>query len=334
MAKIYYDGDADLAILKDQTIGILGYGNQGQAQAQNIRDSGLKVIIGNIDDEYKASAVRDGFEVFSIDKATESADVILMLIPDEVQPTVYQEQIKPHLKAGNVLCFASGYNIYYKRIVPESKVDTIMVAPRMIGQAVRNFYKQGLGFPCLLAKTQGSSENAFKIALAIAKAIGATRLGAFESSFEEETQIDLFAEQMLWPGIIGLCLLYFEKLVENGCDPEIVTTELYLSGEMVEIARAMICEGFFNQLRLHSHTSQYGQLSRAGRMVPKALLEVADTIMAEVRSGDFAEEWTREQEKGLSTLERLWEKALAHPMCRSEKTLEQLRRTIASWMCA
>ena len=334
MAKIYYDKDADLTILKDRAIGVIGYGNQGHAQAQNMRDNGLEVIIGNIDDEHKESAIRDGFEVFSINEAAESADVVLVLIPDEVQPEVYQEYIKPHLKAGNVLCFASGYNVYYKRIVPESKVDTIMVAPRMIGQAVRDLYKQGLGSSCLIATAQGTSGNAFKIALAIAKAIGATRLGAFESSFKEETYIDLFAEQMLWPGIIKLCLLYFEKLVEHGCDPEIVTTELYLSGEMVEIARAMIIEGFFNQLRLHSHTSQYGQLSRAGRMAPKALLEVVDTVMAEIRSGDFAKEWAAEQEKGLPTLERLWQRARAHPISRSEKTLEPLRKTIASWIGA
>ena len=334
MAKIYYDTDADLGILNDRTIGLIGYGNQGQAQAQNMRDTGLEVIIGNIDDKYKASAVSDGFEVFSIREAAESADIVLMLIPDEVQQEVYQEQIKPFLKAGNVLCFASGYNVYYKRIVPESKVDTIMVAPRMIGRAVRSLYKQGLGFPCLIATAQGTSGDAFKTALAIAKAIGATRLGAFESSFEEETQIDLFAEQMLWPGIIKLCLLYFEKLVENGCDPEIVITELYLSGEMFEVVRAMITEGFFNQLRLHSHTSQYGQLSRAGRIAPEALLEVSDTIMAEIRSGDFAKEWATEQEKGLPTLKSLWQKALVHPISRSEKNLEHLRRTMASWMSA
>ena len=161
MATIYYDKDADLAILKDRVVGVIGYGNQGHAQAQNMRDTGLEVIIGNIDDEYKASAIRDGFEVSSINKAAESADVVLMLIPDEVQPKIYQEQIRPHLRAGNILCFASGYNVHYRRIVPESKVDTIMVAPRMIGQAVRNLYKQGSGFPCLIATAQGEHDGGF-----------------------------------------------------------------------------------------------------------------------------------------------------------------------------
>lgn len=169
-------------------------------------------------------------------------------------------------------------------------------------------------------------------ALALAKAIGATRFGAFESSFQEETLIDLFAEQMLWPGIIKLCLLYFERLAAAGCDPEVVTSELYLSGEFVEIARAMITEGFFEQLKLHSHTSQYGQLSRMDRMAPTELLDVIDGVMAEIRSGAFAREWAAEQEEGLPALTRLWQEALEHPMNGSEKQLEPLRRMMAAWI--
>ena len=334
MAKTYYDKDADLGILKDRTIGVIGYGNQGRAQAMNMRDAGLEIIIGSIDDDYRAAAVTDGFEVAPIAMAARRADVVLMLIPDELQPEVYQHEIEPHLEGGQVLCFASGYNIHYKRIIPRADMDVILVAPRMIGRGVRSSYRQGMGFPCLVAAAQDASGNAFQIALAIAKAIGATRLGAFESSFREETLIDLFAEQMLWPGIIKLCLLYFEKLVDNGCDEEIVATELHLSGEFVEIARAMITEGFFGQLTLHSHTSQYGQLSRADRMAPKALLDQVDKAMAEICGGDFAREWAEEQEKGLPTLARLRQKAQEHPINRSEEALARLRKTMASWIAS
>jgi ketol-acid reductoisomerase len=329
MAKIYCDDDVDTKILKQRRIGILGYGNQGRAQALNIRDSGFAPMVANRDDRYKSRAVEDGFEVHSIGRTAEQADVILLLIPDEVQPQVYVEQVEPHLKAGDVLCFASGYNVYYKAIEPPEGVGVIMVAPRMIGEAVRNLYKNGLGFPCLVACENDRDGQSMPIALALAKAIGATRLGAFESSFREETIIDLFAEQMLWPGIIKLCLLYFEKLVENGCDPEIVTTELHLSGEFVEIAKAMISHGFFGQLKLHSQTSQYGQLSRLDRMAPPELLDFIDRVVDEISCGRFHAEWAEEQKDGKRNMRRLWQQALEHPLAKSEAKLEALRRIAA-----
>lgn len=329
MAKVYYDRDVDTRILTARRIGIIGYGNQGRAQALNIRDSGFVPMIANRDDAYKDKAIRDGFEVHSIELVARQADVICLLIPDEVQPQVYHDQIRPYLKAGDVLCFASGYNVYYKTIEPPEGVGVIMVAPRMIGQAVRSLYKNGLGFPCLVACDKDSDGRAMSIALALAKAIGATRFGAFESSFEEETTIDLFAEQMLWPGIIKLCLLYFEKLTEHGCDAEIVTTELHLSGEFVEIAKAMITHGFFGQLKLHSQTSQYGQLSRADRMAPPQLLARIDQVMDEISSGKFHAEWAKEQNDGKPNMSRLWQQALEHPLAKSEARLDALRRIVA-----
>jgi len=329
MAKIYRDNDVDVGVLKGRRIGVIGYGNQGRAQALNIRDSGFASRIGNRDDEYKDRAIADGFAVRPISQVAEEADVLLILIPDEVQPQVYEEQIRPHLRAGDVLCFASGYNIYYKAIEPPEGVGAIMVAPRMIGRAVRNLYKGRLGFPCLVACEHDAGGQAMPIALALAKAIGATRFGAFESSFREETVIDLFAEQMLWPGIIKLCLLYFEKLVENGCDPEIVTTELHLSGEFVEIAKAMITHGFFGQLKLHSQTSQYGQLSRVDRMAPPELRAQVDRAIGEVCSGKFHAEWVKEQKAGKPNMSRLWQQVLAHPLAQSEAKLESLRKIIA-----
>ncbi|MFC1633876.1 ketol-acid reductoisomerase [Planctomycetota bacterium] len=329
MAKIYRDNDVDMKVLNGRKIGIVGYGNQGRAQALNIRDSRFEPMIGNKDDEYKDKAVGDGFEVHSISHVAKEADVLLFLIPDEVQPQVFHDQIKPYLNAGDVLCFASGYNVYYNTIESSKGIDIIMVAPRMIGQAVRNLYKSDLGFPCLVAWEQDSDDRSISIALALAKAIGATRLGAFKSSFKEEVMIDLFAEQMLWPGIIKLCLLYFEKLTDSGCDPEIVATELHLSGEFVEIARAMITHGFFGQLKLHSQTSQYGQLSRADKMAPRELLAYIDQAMHEICSGKFHEEWTKEQKDGKPNMRRLWQQAIDHPLAKAEAKLETLRRMVA-----
>jgi len=295
MAKMYCDNDVDVNVLKTRKIGIVGYGNQGRAQARNIRDSGFEPMVANRNDDYKQKAIEDGFEVYPINHVAKEADVLLLLIPDEVQPHVYHDQIYRHLKAGDVLCFASGYNVYYNAIERPKDIDVIMVAPRMIGEAVRNLYENGLGFPCLIAWEQNSNNASISIALALAKAIGAARFGAFQSSFKEEVLIDLFAEQMLWPGIIKLCLLYFEKLTESGCDPEVVTTELHLSGEFVEIAKAMITHGFFGQLKLHSQTSQYGQLSRMDRMAPPVLLSSIDRAMEEISSGQFHTEWSKEQ---------------------------------------
>ena len=329
MATIYRDDDVDSSVLKARKIGVVGYGNQGRAQALNMRDSGLEPMVANRDDGYKQHAIGDGFTVHSIRHVAEESDVIVLLLPDEVQPAVYPEQIEPYLQAGDVLCFASGYNIHYRAIEPPEAVGAIMVAPRMIGQAVRNLYKKRLGFPCLVACEDDSDRSSMSIALALAKAIGATRFGAFRSSFREETTIDLFAEQMLWPGIIKLCMLYFEKLIAAGCDPETVTTELYLSGEFVEIAKAMITHGFFGQLKLHSQTSQYGQLSRADRMTPPELLARIDAVMDDITSGTFHAEWVKEQADGKPTMDKLWRRALEHPMAQSEAQLEALRQVVA-----
>ncbi|MFC1734729.1 ketol-acid reductoisomerase [Candidatus Hydrogenedentota bacterium] len=329
MVTIYGDKDADLSLLKDRRVGTIGYGNQGRAQALNMRDSGIHVTVGNMNDNYREQAIADGFDVVAFAEASRICDVLLILIPDEVQPGVFETEIAPNLEAGNVLCFASGYNVHYQLIGPGEDIDVIMVAPRMIGKAVRDLYTDGHGYPCLVGVEHDASGKALEIALGIAKAIGATRLGAFASSFREETLIDLFAEQMLWPGINKLATVYFEKLVENGCDPDIVATELHMSGEFLEIAKAMITEGFFKQLKLHSHTSQYGQLSRADGMYTPDLAKHVDDVIEEIASGAFAREWTKEQENGLPELEKLWKKALAHPISQAEERLDELRKAVA-----
>lgn len=319
MATVYTDSDADLTVLKDRTVGIVGYGNQGRAQALNLRDSGIDVLVGCPPDAYRGRAMADGLAVCDVRDAAERADIVLMLIPDEVQPDVYVAEVAPGLEAGNTLGFASGYNIHYGLIEPDADVDVVMVAPRMIGDAVRSLFLAGTGFPCLVAVGQNPTGQAMAKALALARAIGGTRQGAFESSFEEETLIDLFAEQFLWAGIGGLCRTYFDSLVDAGCDPEIVASEMYLSGEMVEVAQAMIDVGFFKQLDLHSHTSQYGQLSRVVAALGGDLKERAARILDGLRSGAFAEEWTAEQKAGCPALQALKREAFGHPLNRVEE---------------
>jgi ketol-acid reductoisomerase len=323
MVEIYRDEDADLGALAGETIAVIGYGNQGRAQALNLRDSGCEVVVGCPPDAYRDRAEGDGMEVVDVAEAARRGDIVLVLIPDEIQPQVYRESIAPGLADGNALGFASGYNIHFGFIEPPPSVDVIMVAPRMIGSAVRELFDRGEGFPCLVAVGQDATGRAHERTLAVARAIGGTKEGAFASSFEEEVLIDLFAEQWLWAGIGKLCRLYFETLVEEGCTPETVATEMYLSGEMVEVAEAMLTDGFFGQLDLHSQTSQYGQLSRADTVLGDDPEGRARQMLEHLRSGGFAEEWSAEQQMGKPVLARLKEEAMAHPLNEIEKRLAQ-----------
>ncbi len=324
MVTVYHDADADMAALDGKCVAVIGYGNQGHAQAQNLRDSGATVIVGNRQDEYRKSALADDFEVLPIRDAARRGDIVLMLIPDEVQPQVFARQVLSGLAEGDTLVFASGYNVAYGLVQGPECVDVVMVAPRMIGSAVRNLYRQGKGYPCLVAVGQNATGQALATALAVARGIGATRAAAFASSFEEEALMDLFAEQFLWAGIVRLCTLYYDMLVEAGCAPESVASELYLSGEMVEVAEAMIETGFFKQLDLHSHTSQYGQLSRGERVVGDGAQRVAAEIMEQIRSGQFAQEWTAEQQAGMPHLEGLKKTALTHPLNEVEQRTKRI----------
>ncbi|MHC4480766.1 MAG: ketol-acid reductoisomerase [Planctomycetota bacterium] len=321
MATIYYDEDADLRLLEGKTVGVIGYGNQGRAQALNMRDSGVDVLVGCRPDEYRERAVGEGFEVTGVAEAAERADVVLLLIPDEIQPVVYEESVLGGLGEGDALGFASGYNIYFGLVTPPEGVDVIMVAPRMIGSGVRARFLSGEGFPCLVAVGQDATDGALALTLALARAIGGTKAGAFASSFEEEVLIDLFAEQFLWAGINKLCRLYYDVLVEASCSPEAVATDLYLSGEMAEVAEAMMTEGFFRQLDLHSQTSQYGQLSRADTVLGERIQTRAREVLEGIRNGAFAQEWRQEQERGKPTLNRLKTEALAHPLNEVEQKL-------------
>jgi ketol-acid reductoisomerase len=317
--KIFRDDDADLAVLADRTLAVIGYGNQGQAQALNLRDSGLRVIVGGIEDEASQRARADGFEVKPIAEAAAEGDLLLLLIPDEIQRHVYRESIQQQMGKGKTLDFAHGFNIRFGLIEPPPQVDVVMVAPRMIGSSVRQRFLDGPGSPAYVAVGRDASGEAWSTALALAKGIGATRAGAIESTFAEETEIDLFLEQATWPAISRALILSFEVLVERGFDPEMVALELYGSFEASEILGEMARIGFFKQMRLHSQTSQYGTLSRGPRVLPDAFKETFLNALEEIRSGRFAREWQREQEEGYPTFRRLLDEASAHPLNAAEQ---------------
>jgi ketol-acid reductoisomerase len=305
MARRFYDRDADLAVLEGQVIAVVGYGNQGRAQALNMRDGGLDVIVGNRDDSYREQAVADGMTLYSIPEAVARGDILLILMPDEVQPEVYREHIAGHIKEGACLVFGHGYNIFYKAISPPDSVDVVMIAPKMIGEGVRRRFVSGEGFPTLVAVEQDATGTAWARTLAVARAIGGTHVGAWESTFEEETVTDLFAEQVGGGSSLAATLNSFETLVEAGYDPEVIQLELYGSGEMVEVTRSVKDYGLLDSLKLHSPTSQYGQLSRARRLVPVEAKETLKGILDEIQSGAFAEEWAKEREDDYVNMERL-----------------------------
>jgi ketol-acid reductoisomerase len=323
----YYDADADLEVLRNKTVGIVGYGNQGRAQALNLRDSGLQVVIGAVRDESARQAESDGFSVVSIAEAAERADVLSLLIPDEVQRQVYEEVVRPKLRSGQALNFAHGYNVHYQLIVPPKEVDVIMVAPRMIGAVVREAYEQGGGAPAFIAVAQDGSGRALETALAYAKGIGATRAAALKTTFAQETELDLFHEQGLWPLLVRTMLTAYEFLVARGFPPEMVALEMYGSEEAAEVLREMARLGFFKQMRLHSQTSQYGTLSRANQVpfVPD-IRSFMERAMQGIGDGSFAEEWRREQSAQYPVFSQLRAQAEEHPLNKAEERVRALLR--------
>lgn len=310
--QLYHDEDADLSLLEGRRIGVIGYGNQGRAQALNLRDSGLEVIIGNRGDDYAERAREDGLSVLSIAQAAARADVVIMLIPDEVMPAVFENEIAPGLAEDDALVFASGYNIAFDLIAPPFFVDVVLVAPRMIGAGVRDLYVAGHGFPSFIGVAQDHSGQAKEIALALAKGIGSTRAGVVETTFAQEAELDLFTEQCFGPA--------FGHVLTTAVD---VLLELYMSGEL-SYTLAKIAElGMIEQTELHSRTSQYGSMSRGMRFRLPELRTKMQEGLEEIRSGEFAREWAAEQEEGCPTLEMLKESARSLPLYRLEQELRQ-----------
>ena len=319
MAKIYFDKDIKLSPLRKKTIGVIGYGNQGRAQALNIRDSGLRVIVGNRRDSYFRKAQRDRLKVFPIPQAVRQADILIIAIPDEVQEPLYERQIRPYLRTGQVLDFASGYSIRFRCIRPPKDVDVIMVSPRAMGISVRETFLQGKGVPAFVSVSQNYSGKADGIVLALAKAIGCTRAGVLKCTFENESDTNLLCEQSVWPLLLQSLLLGYEVLVEAGIPPEVAVLDLWASGEASAILRQKAFDGMFGEARFHSPTSQYGQLSRAETLPSRELKQRMREALRYIRSGKFAKEWDREQALGYPYFKKLKKRALSHPVNRVEK---------------
>lgn len=295
-AKVYTDTDASLDVLKGKKIAIIGYGSQGHAQAQNLRDSGVDVVVSDLPgtDNYK-KAEQDGFMPISAALATKQADVIQILTEDEVQPRVYKSEVEPNLSAGKALLFSHGFNIHFNQIVPPADVDVIMVAPKGPGHLVRRQYEEGRGVPALIAIQQNPSGNAKEIALAYAKGIGATRVGVLETTFKEETETDLFGEQaVLCGGCTALVQAGFETLVEAGYQPEIAYFECL---HELKLIVDLMYEGGISWMRYSiSNTAEYGDYSRGPRVIDDMTKEEMKDILSEIQSGEFAREWILENQ--------------------------------------
>jgi len=323
MAKFFAATDADPAVLSGKTIAVIGYGNQGRSQAINLRRAGHRVIVGNQEDDSWRQARIDGFEPLAVDAAAALAEVVLLLLPDEIAPDIYRRMIEPHLGRGMTLVFASGYNITYKFIVPPREVDVILVAPRMIGQGVLDLPARGEGFPVLIGVKQDASGCALASSLAIAHGIGAflPHGAVVESSFEEETLVDLFSEHTWAGAMLFLLERAFKLLLEAGVSPEVALLELYASGELGEIGRAMASMGIWNQLKLHSHTSQFGQLTHGPQFIEAETDALMRKAIAEIRDGTFARRWAAEQAAGSPVFQRLLGEAHESPVARAEAEL-------------
>ena len=328
MAKIYYDQDADLNLLKDKTVAIIGYGVQGRGQGLCLRDSGINVIIAELEGTVNyQQAKNDGFNPILAREAAEFADIIQILTQDHVQSKVYKENIKSNLKKGKALCFSHGFNIRFKQIKPPRKVDVFMVAPKGPGALVRKMYEQGKGVPCLLAVFQDASGQAKQLGLAYAKAIGGTRAGVIETTFQEETETDLFGEQtVLCGGVTELIKAGFDTLVEAGYQPEIayfeVLHELKLITDLIQEV------GISGMRRRVSNTACYGDLTRGPKIITKKTRKNMAKILKDVKSGKFAREWIRENENGRPIFNELLKKSDEHKI---EEIGRQLREMMP-WM--
>ncbi len=317
--KVYTDADASLEPLTGKTVAILGYGNQGRAQALNLRDSGVHVIVGNREDRYAEQARADGFEPLPILEAAKAADFLFILTTDESQPLIWAEQIAPGLVAGNTLVWASGYNMGYDLITPPTAVDVVMVAPRMTGNYVRILFEQGKGAMAQVAVHQDASGEAWARMMAVAKGIGSTRGGVFESSFREEAELDLFAEQVVWAGLVAWFEECFNLGIEQGFSPELMVLELYASGEAAEILGMMAKNGFYKQMTNHSTTSQYGTLTRSRNLLNDQIkTQMRHNLVEDIKGGAFAREWSNEQVGGSQKLAALKAEALQNPMSQAE----------------
>jgi len=328
MAKVYYDKDADLSLLNDKTIAIIGYGIQGRGQSLCLRDSGCKVIVSEIEGtpNYE-QAKKDGFNPVSAQEAARQADIIQILTQDHVQAKVYSESIKPNLKKGKALCFSHGFNIRFKQIKPPKNVDVFMIAPKGPGALVRKMYEEGKGVPSLVAVFQDATGNALRLALAYAKAIKATTAGVIETTFDEETETDLFGEQaVLCGGVTELIKAGFDTLVNAGYQPEIAYFEVL--HELKLITDLIQEKGISGMRRGVSNTACYGDLTRGPRIITEKTRKEMQKMLKQIKSGKFAKEWIKENEMGRPNFNKLLSDGDNHLI---EKVGRELR-SMMPWM--
>jgi ketol-acid reductoisomerase len=328
MARMYYDEDANLDLLAGKTIAIIGYGSQGHAHALNLKDSGLNVIVGLYPGSKSAAkAEAAGLTVKPVADAAKAADFIMILLPDEVQKTVYKNEIEPNLKAGNVLAFAHGFNIHFGQVVPPANVDVVMVAPKGPGHLVRRTYEQGQGVPALFAVYQNASGQARDRAMAYARGIGGTRAGILETTFREETETDLFGEQaVLCGGLSALIKAGFETLVEAGYQPELAYFECL---HEVKLIVDLVVEGGLAQMRDSiSNTAEYGDYTRGPRVVNENTKAEMKKILSEIQSGQFAREFVLENQAGKPGFTAMRRQEAEHPIEEVGKDL----RAMFSWL--
>jgi ketol-acid reductoisomerase len=326
--KIYYDKDADLKDLKGKKIAIIGYGSQGHAQAQNLRDSGLDVIVSQRKGgENYELALRHGFKPVTANEAARQAELIQILTQDHIQAKLYEEEVKPHLRKGKTLLFSHGFNIHYGQIVPPKEIDVVMIAPKGPGHLVRREYEKGAGVPSLLAIHQDFTKKAKKTSLAYAKGLGATRAGVIETTFKEETETDLFGEQsVLCGGVSELIKAGFDTLVDAGYQPEIAYFECL---HELKLIVDLMYEGGLSYMRYSvSDTAEYGDLTRGKRVITQETRQEMKRILEEVQNGNFAREWILENQVGRPVFTALRKKEAEHPI----ETVGKKLRSMMGWL--
>jgi ketol-acid reductoisomerase len=329
-AKIYYDKDADLSLLKNKTIAILGYGSQGHAHAQNLRDSGCKVVVAELPGTANYElAVHDGFQPLATEEAVQQADLVTILLPDELQADVFRAQIRPHLRPGNLVVCSHGFNVHFGQFEVPKGVSTILVAPKGPGHLLRSEFVRGAGVPCLIALGDGASKEAFNIGLAYAKGIGGTRAGVIETTFAEETETDLFGEQVvLCGGVSALVKAGYETLVEAGYQPEMAYFECV---HELKLIVDLIYQGGLNYMRYSiSNTAEYGDYTRGPRIITDQTKAEMKRILNEIQTGQFAKEWILENKANAPAFKAMRRQERAHPV---EEVGKKLRR-LMSWINA
>lgn len=328
MAKMFYDSDADLSLLQGKTLAIIGYGSQGHAQAQNLKDSGLNVIISELEGTANWKLAKDhGFNPISAEEASKKGDFIHILLPDEYQSRIYRESIEKNLSHGNTLVFSHGFNIHYEQIIPPSDIDVIMVAPKGPGHLVRRMYIEGKGVPSLIAVYSDPSGNAKTNALAYAKGIGATRAGVLETDFREETETDLFGEQaVLCGGVTALILAGFETLIEAGYQPEIAYFEVM---HELKLIVDLLNEGGMEYMRYSiSNTAEYGDYTRGPKIIDDHVKDNMKKTLKDIQNGEFAREWILENMANKPVYNKLKKMGAEHTI---EKVGKELR-AMMSWL--